>query len=54
MKILKSKEQLKPEQFTQMISKIKIAEKENENITFPDNINKIRTDILKYIQYRFK
>jgi hypothetical protein len=54
MKLLKSKEQLKPEQFTQMISKIKIAEKEIENITFPDEINKIRTDILKYIQYRFK
>lgn len=54
MKILKSKEQLKPEQFIQMISKIKIEEKEIEKTTLPDNINKIRIDILKYIQYRFK
>ena len=54
MKLLKSKEQMKPEQFTQMFNKIKISEKEIEKTVFPDNINKIRIDILKYIQYRFK
>jgi len=54
MKVLKSKEQLKLEQFTQMMTKIKIAEKETEKSVFTDNINKLRTDILKYIQYRFK
>lgn len=54
MKLLKSKEQMKPEQFTQMVNKIKLSEKEIEKIVFPDNINKIRMDILKYIQYRFK
>ena len=54
MKLLKSKEQMKAEQFTQIINKIKISEKEIEKTVFPDNINKIRMDILKYIQYRFK
>ncbi len=54
IKILKVKNQMDKNAFNTMYSKINQDENDlNNNIFFPDEVNKLRIDIVKYVKFRF-
>jgi hypothetical protein len=53
MKILKVKEQTDPKLFVSMMTKLKNIEKECEKYEYPNEINILRSYIIKYINLRF-
>jgi hypothetical protein len=54
IKLNKLKQQITHQAFIDMNDKINRSEKEFEKIQYPDEINKLRIDIIKYFTFRFQ
>ena len=53
IKMIKLKDQMNKDSFNEMYSKINQTEYD-QKITYPDDVNKLRMDIINYLQFRFK
>jgi hypothetical protein len=53
IKLLKLKDQMNNDSFNEMYSKINQTEYDQKT-TYPDDVNKLRMDIINYLQFRFK
>lgn len=53
IKLLKLKDQMNKDSFHEMYSKINQTEYDQKS-TYPDDVNKLRMDIINYLQFRFK
>ena len=53
IKLLKLKDQMNKDSFNEMYSKLNQTEYD-QKITYPDDVNKLRMDIINYLQFRFK
>jgi hypothetical protein len=53
IKLLKLKDQMNKDSFNEMYSKLNQTEYDQKS-TYPDDVNKLRMDIINYLQFRFK